>query len=64
MKVRELIEELEECMDDTAEVVLMSQPDRHPLYYYLRSSIDIRDVGSKCFIILEEGSQIGYSLGE
>ncbi len=62
MKVKQLIAELEECMNEEAEVVLMSQPDRYPLYYHFRSVVDNQEIGTKCFIVLEEGSQIGYPL--
>lgn len=62
MKAADLITELQEYDDPEAEVVLMSQPDRHPLFYRIRSRVDSEDVGGKTFIILEEGSQIGYSL--
>lgn len=56
MKLKELIEQLTDFMDEDAVVVLKTQPDRHPLYYAIGGVDDEDGV-----IVLIEGSQIGYS---
>jgi len=56
MKVKRLIQLLGDYMNEDMSVVLKTQPDRHPLYYHIREVSDEEDT-----IVLEEGSQIGYS---
>ena len=63
MNVKALKEELSEYADEV-EVVLCSQPDRHPLYYHFRRHLDAVDVGDVFYLVLTEGAQIGYSLGD
>jgi hypothetical protein len=59
MKVKHLIAELEEVPDGEAEVLLMSQPDRHALAYRIRG-IEWRGKPGDEDIYIVEGSQIGY----
>ena len=62
MKATDLTEDLE--INEEATIIIMSQPDRHPLYYHIRSFEIENKPDGKTYIILEEGSQIGYSFGE
>lgn len=62
MRLQALIAELQDYDDPDAEIVLRSNPDRYPMFYRIRSRVDSEDVDGKVFVILEEGSQIGYSL--
>ena len=56
MKLKKLIEELQDYMGlDDAEVLLLSQPDRHPLAYGIARVEEHED---KIYLI--EGSQKGY----
>ena len=50
----ELLEILEDIEDDE-DIVLVSQPDRHPLKYYLEDAIEYE---GKLYLV--EGIQIGY----
>ena len=61
MNVKTLREELAEY-EDEVEVVLCSQPNRHSLYYHLRRCADLVEARGALYLVLTEGSQIGYSL--
>ncbi len=62
MKAKDLIEQLE--FTEAAEIIIMSQPERHPLYYRIRNFDVTIGEDNKTYIVLEEGRQIGYSFGE
>ena len=62
MKAKDLIEQLE--FTEEAEIIIMSQPDRNPLYYRIRNFDVVDGEDNKTYIILEEGGQIGYSFGK
>ena len=60
MKVTELLDYLEEA-DGEAEVVFVSQPDRHPLLYHFSRKVEFETSSSgKEYVLLTEGRQIGY----
>lgn len=58
MTVRQLIEELEDCMDDDVEVRIAEQPHR-PMEYGIKKVVLVEEDGKAVFYIVE-GTQHGY----
>ena len=62
MKVFELKALLDDCMDEDAQVVILSHGAHMHPYYRINRDSCIEDVAGRVFVVLDEGSQIGYSL--
>ena len=58
LKISQLIDELEHA-DDDMELLIMSQPDGHPLAYRIRD-LEWRDEEGRAVVYIVEGSQKGY----